>query len=248
MAAPRFHCPGPLVAGEIYQLPETIARHAGRALRLREGTEVVLFDGAGGEVPGVLGFCAGNAYVKLGAHNPREAELAGRITLVQGLASGDKMDWIIEKAVELGVTRIVPVAARRSVLQLSGERRARRMAHWRRVVSAACEQCGRNRLPEVVEPMSLADWLAQADVPLLLCDPESGAPLTRALRAARAAHAAALALLIGPEGGWADEEIDLAQRHGAHALRFGPRILRTETAGLALIAAVTAVLGWGEAQ
>jgi len=246
MPAPRFHCTGPLVSGERFLLPDAIARHAGRALRLREGDLIVLFDGTGGEVPGTLIFECGRAWVQLGAHDPREAELPGRITLVQGLPSGDKMDWVIEKAVELGVTRITPIAAQRSVVQLSGERRVKRMAHWRRIVSAACEQCGRNRLPDVDEPLSLAGWLAQRDTssPAFLCHPEAEDSLAQALRHSDAARLGALTLLVGPEGGWADQEVEMAQRHGVRALRFGPRILRTETAGLALIAAATAIMAW----
>jgi len=156
------------------------------------------------------------------------------------------MDWVIEKAVELGVGRIAPITARRSVVQLAGERRAKRMAHWRRVVASACEQCGRNRLPDVDEPMSLADWLAQRDAssPVLLCHPDAHATLAQALHDVGAAQTGALTLLVGPEGGWADEEIDLATRHGVHVVRFGPRVLRTETAGLALIAAAAAIMGW----
>jgi len=243
---PRFHCPGPLVPGESYRLPDAIARHAGRALRLREGDVIALFDGTGGEVPGTLRFEGGHACVQLGIHDPREAELPGKITLVQGLPSGDKMDWVIEKAVELGVTRIAPIAARRSVVQLSSERRAKRMTHWRRVIASACEQCGRNRLPEVDEPVSLAHWLEKRDgsAPVLLCHPDAEATLMQALRDADAAQIGALALLVGPEGGWADEEIALAQAHGVHAVRFGSRVLRTETAGMALIAAATALMGW----
>lgn len=246
MPAPRFHCPGPLVPGEPYLLPDAIAHHAGRVLRLREGDAIVLFDGMGGESPGTLRFDGKKAWAQLGGHDPREAELPGRITLVQGLPSGDKMDWVVEKAVELGVARISPIAARRSVVQLSGERRAKRMIHWHRIASAACEQCGRNRLPALDEPASLADWLAKRDAasPAFLCHPEAEASLAQALRDADVAQAGALTLLVGPEGGWSDDEVELAARHGVHAFRFGPRVLRTETAGLAMIAAAAAVMGW----
>ena len=213
---------------------------------MREGDPIVLFDGTGGEVTGTLTFQDKRAYAQLGNHDPREAELPGRITLAQGLPSGDKMDWVVEKSVELGVAQIVPIAARRSVVQLTGERRAKRVAHWRRVAQAACEQCGRNRLPQVDEPVSLADWLANRDPssPAFLCHPEATAPLAQALRDAGVQQAGALTLLVGPEGGWSDEEVALAARHGVHAFRFGPRVLRTETAGLALISAAAALMGW----
>jgi len=250
MPIPRFHCPGPLPAHDTVDLPEAAAHHAVRVLRLRSGDAVVLFDGTGGEVPGVLEIDGARARARLGAHDPREAELPGRIVLVQGLPSGDKMDWVVEKSVELGVHAIVPVAAQRSVLQLAGERRERRLARWRGIAQAACEQCGRNRLPQVHGVATLAQWLqdnAQAvePLPVFLCHPEAQEPLAPALRAARPA---ALALLVGPEGGWSDEELAAAARHGARPLRYGPRILRTETAGLALIASVSAILGWNDEE
>ncbi|MBJ7264881.1 MAG: 16S rRNA (uracil(1498)-N(3))-methyltransferase, partial [Burkholderiaceae bacterium] len=131
MAAPRFYCPIPLAPNCALDLPDDLAHYAGRVLRLRDGAAVVLFDGSGGEYPAHLRIESKRVAAHLGAHVAREAELAGCITLVQGLPSGDKMDWVIEKAVELGVQKIVPIAADRSVLQLQGERLAKRMTHWR---------------------------------------------------------------------------------------------------------------------
>src|SRR5690606_25237436 len=186
------------------------------------------------------------AYALLGAHDPREAELAGRIILVQGLPSGDKMDWVVEKAVELGASRVTPIAAQRSVLQLSGPRLEKRVAHWSRIAQSASEQCGRNRLMSVDVPMGLRDWLEQPCAGLrLLCHPEATPTLAEALAAAsRSSPIQSLCLLVGPEGGWSDAELALAAQHGVQSVRFGPRVLRTETAGLALISAVTALLGW----
>ncbi|MFC4273580.1 16S rRNA (uracil(1498)-N(3))-methyltransferase [Achromobacter aloeverae] len=243
MPMPRFFVDLPLAANSRITLPEAAAHHAVRVLRLRHGESLSLFNGHGGEYPGVLHVEGRAAAVELGAFDPREAELAGAITLVQGLPAGDKMDWIVEKAVELGVSAIVPVAARRSVLQLSGARQDKRVAHWRRIAVSASEQCGRNRLLRVAEPVTLEQWLTQPAAGLrVLCHPEDGQPYADALHAADGLRA--LELLVGPEGGWDDQELAAARRAGARAVTFGPRVLRTETAGLALTAAAAAVLDW----
>ncbi|ALM87084.1 16S rRNA (uracil(1498)-N(3))-methyltransferase [Bordetella sp. N] len=243
MPIPRFFVDLPLAPNSRLALPEAAAHHAVRVLRLRDGETLSLFNGQGGEFPGVLQVDGRAAAVELGAQDPREAELAGAITLVQGLPSGDKMDWIVEKAVELGVHAIVPIAARRSVLQLSGARQDKRLAHWRRIAVSASEQCGRNRLLHVAEPVTLEQWLAQPSTGLrVLCHPEGGMPYTDALRAADTLRE--LALLVGPEGGWDEGELAAARRAGTQAVTFGPRILRTETAGLALAAAAAATLNW----
>jgi len=243
MSAPRFFCDIPLSAGNRIALPEALAHHALRVLRLKAGETVVLFNGQGGEYPAVLDVEGKAGFAQLGDFTAREAELGGRITLVQGLPSGDKMDWVVEKAVELGAARVSPIAAQRSVLQLSGPRLDKRVAHWQRIAQSAAEQCGRNRLMAVDAPQSLADWLAlPADGPRLLCHPEATDDLAGALRATPGLQA--LTLLVGPEGGWSDKELELARQAGVQPVRFGPRVLRTETAGLALVAAVSALLGW----
>jgi 16S rRNA (uracil1498-N3)-methyltransferase len=243
MPSPRFYCPFALSPHARIELPEAIAHHAVRVLRLRAGTALVLFDGTGGEYPAVLQVEGKAAYAELGAHDLREAELDGGITLVQGLPSGDKMDWIVEKAVELGVRRLVPIAAQRSVLQLTGARQEKRMAHWRRISTAASEQCGRNRIMHVDDVLPLERWLATPATGLrALCHPEGGMPLAQALQHAGGVHD--LCFLVGPEGGWSDTELAAARAGGALAMTFGPRVLRTETAGLALAAAATALLAW----
>lgn len=243
MSAPRFFCDAPLSAGVRIALPEALAHHAIRVLRLRAGETVALFNGQGGEYPAVLEIEGKAGFAQLGAFDPREAELAGRITLVQGLPAGDKMDWVVEKAVELGAARVCPIAAQRSVLQLSGPRLEKRVAHWQRIAQSAAEQCGRNRLMAVDAPMALADWLAQpADGLRLLCHPEADTDLAGRLGATPGL--ASLTLLVGPEGGWSDKELAQAREAGVQAVRFGPRVLRTETAGLALISAAGALLGW----
>ena len=251
MPAPRFYCDITLAPHARLALPQAAAHHAVRVLRLRNGDAIVLFDGQGGEYPATLRLDGRDAWAETAAHDTREAELAGSITLVQGLPSGDKMDWIIEKAVELGATRVVPIAAQRSVLQLTGERQARRLTHWRRVATAASEQCGRNRIMQVEGPLTLRQWLATAGpAPGLLCHPGAAHDLRGALAPLTAApgQAPGLRLLVGPEGGWTDDELAAALAHGAQAVRFGPRVLRTETAGLALIAAASALLGWDAAD
>jgi len=243
MSAPRFFCDIPLSSGTRIALPEALAHHALRVLRLKAGETVVLFNGQGGEYPAVLDVEGKAGFAQLGDFTAREAELGGRITLVQGLPSGDKMDWVVEKAVELGAARVSPIAAQRSVLQLSGPRLDKRVAHWQRIAQSAAEQCGRNRLMAVDAPQSLADWLAlPAEGPRLLCHPEAADDLAGALRATPGVQA--LTLLVGPEGGWSEKELEIARQAGVQAVRFGPRVLRTETAGLALISAVSALLGW----
>lgn len=249
MPAPRFYCDVPLAAGARIALPDALAHHAVRVLRLRAGEAITLFNGLGGEFPAVLEIDGKAGYAQLGEFSPREAELGGRITLAQGLPSGDKMDWVVEKAVELGAARVCPIAAQRSVLQLSGARLEKRVAHWQRIAQSAAEQCGRNRLMAVDAPQALADWLAQpADGLRLLCHPEADQDLAGLLQGGSGASGAsgtqALTLLVGPEGGWSDKELDAARQAGVQAVRFGPRVLRTETAGLALISAISALQGW----
>ncbi|OZI71074.1 16S rRNA (uracil(1498)-N(3))-methyltransferase [Bordetella genomosp. 12] len=243
MSLPRFYCDLPLAAGQRVRLPQDLAHHAIRVLRLREGADIVLFDGKGGEYPAQLQIDGKDGHAVLGRHLPREAELPGRIVLAQGLPSGDKMDWIVEKAVELGAVAVQPIAAQRSVLQLSGPRLEKRLAHWQRVAQAAAEQCGRNRLTQIAAPLTLRDWLAQpAEGPRLMCHPQASDDLSGWL--GQQPGLAGLTLMVGPEGGWSDEEVAAARAAGVAAVRLGPRVLRTETAGLALIASVSALLGW----
>lgn len=240
MPTARFFCPTPLQPDQRIELPEPLAHHALRVLRLPAGSEITLFDGQGGQYPAILHLEGRLAWATLGAHNPTERELAGRITLVQGIAAGDKMDWIIEKAVELGVHRVVPIAADRSVLRLAGPRLEKRMAHWRAVIQAASEQSGRNRLMQLDAPQTLANCLAQDSGHRVFCHPDATQDFATALRPVTDT----LTLLVGPEGGWSEAELSAANRAGITPVRFGLRVLRTETAGLAMAAAATALLGW----
>lgn len=237
----RFFCPGPLVEGTEIALPRELAHHADRVLRLAVGDEVVLFDGSGAEFPARLTALGGHARAELiGRLEPvRESPLP--IVLVQALAAGDKMDWVIQKAVELGVAAIVPVAAERSVLKLAGERADKRLTHWRQVVVAACEQCGRNRIPEVSDVQPLARYLVdrRESATRLLLDPLPGRRLAELARPEGSLH-----VLIGPEGGWAEAELKAARAAGCIPVSLGPRVLRTETAGLAVISTLQTL--WGD--
>jgi len=246
MADPRFYCPEPISARQTLALPNSVAHHI-RVRRLEAGSSIILFDGRGGELSGTLDFQGKTAYVTLGELHPRECELAGELCLFQGLPSGDKMDWVIEKAVELGVKRIVPISAHRSILKLSGPRLEKRLAHWAGIIESASEQCGRNRLMHISPPQTLEEALsARAIGKRLLCDPSAAEDLETHFSdpSCQAKIDRALTLLVGPEGGWSPEELQSCSRSGAQAIRFGTRVLRTETAGLALVAATTALLRW----
>lgn len=242
MSQPRFHCPFPLAENQRIELPDDLAHHALRVLRLRDGGAIILFDGNGGHYPATLEIAGKRAWAQTAGRIDSEAELPVRTILAQGIASGDKMDWIVEKSVEMGVAQLVPITARRSVIQLSGERRDKRLRHWRRIAVAASEQCGRNRVMEVAPPQGLDEWLSQAEPGLLrlACHPEAETDLAGALHG----HHGPLALMVGPEGGWADEELALMSGQGLRTVRFGRRVLRTETAGIALMAAVAAIKRW----
>jgi 16S rRNA (uracil1498-N3)-methyltransferase len=239
---PRFFCPFPLAVGAEIPLPEAVAHHV-QVLRLGRDAQIVLFNGEGGEyVASLTSIEKKRVLAEVKTFSPREAELPYSLTLAQALPEGTKMDWIIEKAVELGVSSVVPIAAQRSVVRLSAERAIKKIEHWQGVIAAAAEQSGRNRIPHLSEPMSLNDWLAQQNLHFrILFSPRAEQPLSDW---ARHHPPQALSLLVGPEGGFSEQEEDAALAHGVIALSLGPRVLRTETAGLAAIAALNAL--WGE--
>ena len=240
MAIPRIHCDLKLGPGAQFQLAPEAAQHVGKSLRLKVGDAIVVFDGRGGEYEATLTrIDRDRVDVKVGAFREGVAESPLVLGLVQGLPEADKMDWIIQKATELGVAWVQPVTCERSVVRLSGERAARREAHWRRVAIAAAEQCGRTRVPDVRPTLGYMSWIAApADTPRWLLSP--GAPAI----AARAAAPSALELLVGPEGGLAERERELALDRGCEAVSLGPRILRTETACLVALAAIHSL--WGD--
>lgn len=238
---PRFYVDAPLVAGAAVSLPDDVAHHAVRVLRLRDGAAIALFNGRGGEYAARLTLAGAHATARLERFDAVERESPLALTLVQSWLANDKLDWIVEKAVELGATAIVLVPARRSVVVLDSARRAKREQRLRDIVVAACCQCGRNRVPALHAAATLEDGLRHAlrdGARGLVLDPGAGHSLPAA-----AGDAAALALTIGPEGGFEAGEIDLARRAGFTLASFGRRILRTETAGLAALAALQAVRG-----
>jgi len=236
----RFHTEIPLRAGGVSLLPEDSAHHAVHVLRMRPGDEVVLFNGRGGEYAGrIAAMDRLRVTVDVLEHRPLERESPLAVTLVQGVSAGEKMDFTVQKATELGVAALQPVLAARSTGRITGERAELKRAHWRRVAIAACEQCGRNRVPEVLPVLPLARFCA-ATAPggtrLLL------SPLAQlGLRSAKLDGAVAVA--AGPEAGFTAEEEALLAATGFLPVRLGPRVLRTETAALAALAALNALAG-----
>lgn len=243
MTVPRFYCPIPLAPGARLALPDEVARHAVRVLRMPPGANLVLFDGRGGEYLATIErIDKEKVSVSLGAWQDVERESPLQIRLVQALQAADKMDYTLQKAVELGVTQVQPVGSRRSVTRLEGDRAAKRVAHWQGVVASACEQTGRNRVPPVAPIVPLVNWLGQpSDARLRLILAPGAETSLSALP-----PAAAVDLLVGAEGGLDPEEVAMARQMGFQAVSLGPRILRTETAGLAALAVLQAL--WGDLQ
>jgi len=244
MRAARFYVDPPLATGARLALPERAAHHAARVLRLRTGDALTLFDGRGGEYAGVIANLVRDSLtVEVGAWQDIERESPLAITLAQGISSAERMDLTVQKAVELGVAAIQPLVTEKSVVRLDVQRVESRLAHWRRIVISACEQCGRNRLPEVRAPMSIAE----------LCEATRGEPAkwllapeaqTR-LRDAARGLGTSLVIAAGPEAGFSDGETRALLAAGHAPVHLGPRILRTETAALAAIAALNAIAGDG---
>lgn len=225
------------------ELPRDAAEHVTRVLRLGVGAALVMFDGRGGEYRATLTRVGrGGTRARLDGFSPVERESPLSLTLLQALSRTEKMDWVLQKATELGVAAIQPVLAERSVTRLDAERAERRRQHWLGVLRSACEQCGRNRVPELLPALPLDQACMQfrgnaPDALAVMLDPRG----TRTLASVVRAVGATAGLLIGPEGGWSDTELAVAERHGFAAVRFGPRVLRTETAA---IAALTALQCW----
>jgi 16S rRNA (uracil1498-N3)-methyltransferase len=241
MSAPRFYLDQPLAPGARLSLPPGPARHAVRALRLAEGDRIALFNGEGGEYAACIERIQKDAVVvSVTGFSDIERESRLRVMLAQGISSGERMDYTLQKAVELGVAAIQPIAARRSVVKLAGERADKRVAHWQGVVASACEQCGRNRLPAVAQPRPLAIWLgARAPGRLLFLS-----PLAEARLADLPPPDGVDTLVAGPEGGFEADEIAALRAAGAIPVRLGARVLRTETAALAALAAMQTL--WGD--
>jgi 16S rRNA (uracil1498-N3)-methyltransferase len=242
----RVFVDAPLAAGEQLQLPADPAQHLARVLRAKAGDPLIVFNGRGGEFAATVQTLRRNEVTaQIGEHHAIERESPLDTTLLQGIARGDKMDQILQKATELGVTRVVPVTTSRSNVRLDAAAADRKHQHWQGVVVAACEQCGRNRVPDVARPMDIAAALTQAtaDLRLLLSPHEAAAPLDSLLHRPAAGTARAIAMLVGPEGGFDQQEIQRAEQAGFVPCRLGPRVLRTESAALAALAIVQALAG-----
>jgi 16S rRNA (uracil1498-N3)-methyltransferase len=246
---PRLYCPAPLANGAVIELPTAVAHHAARVLRLREGDAITLFNGEGGEFEARLARIESRTVLAaVGAHYLVERESPLNVTLLQGLAGAENMDYAIQKAVELGVAGIAPVSMARSVTRLDPERAAKRAEHWRSVIVASCEQCGRNRLPllhplrdfgsALMPPGSATPEIMSGAALSLVLSPGEGTSLTKFDR-----PTGPVRLLVGPEGGISPDELVAAKGAGFRSASLGPRVLRTETAGVAALAAMNTL--WG---
>ena len=236
---PRFYCPAPLQTGLALSLPPGAARHV-QVLRMQPGDVITLFNGEGGEFEAtVTRMGRSDVDVEVGVHHPVEREAPCMVHLLAGITANERMDWLVEKATELGAVSITPVMAERSVLKLKGERADKKLAHWQGVAVAAAEQCGRNRVTRIDNACTLAQWLAQHPVGadtglrLVLSLSEGTRPLAEAVKGQMD-----VTLLSGPEGGLSPAEEALALSAGFVPVTLGPRVLRAETAPLAVLAAL----------
>ncbi len=240
MRTTRIFCDLPLQHAQQITLPAPAADHVARVLRLRVGAPLTLFNGQGGEYAAQLATVAKRTVTaQVLQFYPIERESARPLMLLQSLTRGEKMDWIIQKATELGVTVIQPITTERCVVNLDGARGDKRLAHWRAVAASACEQCGRNRLPEVREPCALADALA--DEPATVAQDAGAARIVLVPGASRsldaiARQATAVSVVVGPEGGLTPAELDLLAARSFDPASLGSRILRMETAAIAALA------------
>lgn len=234
----RFYCPLPLHTGAALSLPPSAARHV-QVLRLQPGGVITLFNGQGGEFEAtVTRMGRSDVEVLIGAHSANEREAACAVHLLAGITANERMDWLVEKATELGAASLTPLIAERSVLKLKGERAEKKLAHWQGVAVAASEQCGRNRVTRIEPAETLAAWLAQHPATGGLRLVLSLSPGTQPLRTAAHGHSD-VTLLSGPEGGLTAAEEALALAAGFVPVTLGPRVLRAETAPLAVLAALT---------
>lgn len=241
MRVPRIHVDQPLVACTTLRLPEAPSRHLTQVLRLGRDAALILFDGTGVDHPArLVEVERAGVWVAVEAPGPAEPPPPLELHLALGISKGDRMDYAIQKSVELGVTRITPLFTERSQVQLAGPRLERRLEHWRGVVIGACEQSGRRRPPELCAAKRYLDWIDSHQGAGLLLDPSA----EQALASLPEPSARALTLLVGPEGGLAPREREQARARDFIGVRLGPRILRTETAPLVALAILQA--RWGD--
>ena len=231
MRIPRIFTGQALQADTSFDLEPGPSQHLARSLRMQEGDALVLFDGRGGEYPATISHLGKKQVgVTTGKHNPREAESPLAVHLGVAVSRGDRMDWVVQKATELGVSAITPLFTERTEVKLKGERADKKRSHWEQVAISACEQCGRNRVPRIEALTPLESWLDQ-------CTGEVRFVLHhRALNNEELPTAPSTAtVLVGPEGGLSEDEISQAETAGFQSLKLGPRVLRTETAPLAAL-------------
>ncbi|MFD1215855.1 16S rRNA (uracil(1498)-N(3))-methyltransferase [Microbulbifer celer] len=249
MRIPRIFSAEPLAGKTEVQLDESASRHVVKVLRLGPGRPLILFDGQGGEYEAeILEAGKKTARVKLGAHTAEDRQSPLAITLAIGISRGDRFDWVIQKATELGVTDIQPLFTERCEVKLTGERLQKKLGQWQQIAISACEQSARNRVPQILAPMKFAPFLAsedaadlsgtlklvlhhRTDVSLPQLEQQFGRPQSALL-------------LVGPEGGLSADEIELAMQRQFHPLRLGPRVLRTETAPVAALSVLQ--FQWGD--
>lgn len=235
----RSYVDAPLAVGATIALPENASAHLLRVLRLGLGDACIVFNGDGADYEArIVSLGKRGAEVEVMARREVANESPLRITLAQSIARGEKMDWVLQKATELGVAAIVPIITERTEVKLDAERSEKRTRHWHGVIAAACEQSGRTHLPEIATPQTLRDWLVTVTAPGWYLDPEADAGL-RDIET----NATALTLVIGPEGGLGERDLAMLRTARFRGLRLGPRVLRTETAGLAALAALQALRG-----
>ena len=244
---PRFYCSPPIPLSGWFDLPPDAAHHAARVLRLRVGDTVEIFDGLGNECSGRISDLTGRSVTvaDLAATNiNRESPL--HVVLAQALTSSEKMDWVIQKATELGVTEIQPIDTARSVAKLSAERATKRLEHWQQVAISACEQCGRNVLPKIHAPLDIMVWLQQTAMPntqivaaKYILQPEGATRLHD-----QGIPQGKVVLLVGAEGGFSEAESTAALQCGFTSVRLGARVMRTETAAIAGLAVLQTL--WGD--
>lgn len=239
MRLTRSYVDAVLAVGATVALPENASAHLLRVLRLGLGDACVVFNGDGADYEArIVTLGKRGAEVEVMARREVGNESPLRITLAQSIARGEKMDWVLQKATELGVAAIVPIITERTEVKLDAERGEKRRQHWCGVIAAACEQSGRARLPHLATPKSLSDWLVTVAASGWYLDPDAQAGLRDI-----DANAMALTLVIGPEGGLGERDLAMLRTAGFRGLRLGPRVLRTETAGLAALAALQALRG-----
>ena len=234
---PRFYCPAPLATGLALSLPPGAARHV-QVLRLQPGDVITLFNGEGGEFDAtVTRMGRSDVDVEVGAHHTVEREAARAVHLLAGITANDRMDWLVEKATELGVASITPLVAERCVLKLKGERAEKKIAHWQGVAIAAAEQCGRNRVPNIHPAVTLAEWVKKAPPGerWVLSLSEGTQPVAQVLGQAPKMPMTPVTVLSGPEGGLSPAEELAALSAGFLPVTLGPRVLRAETAPLAVL-------------